>query len=45
LNFGAVDAIYNRKRDASFILEVNSAPGLENTTLQIYTNALRQLVG
>lgn len=45
LNFGAVDAIYNRKRNASFILEVNSAPGLENTTLQIYTNALRQLVG
>jgi hypothetical protein len=38
LTFGAVDLIYNAKRDAYYALEVNTAPGLEGTTLENYTS-------
>jgi carbamoylphosphate synthase large subunit len=37
---GAVDVIYNEKQDKYFALEVNSRPGLQGTTLTIYTNAI-----
>ena len=36
LDFGAVDIIYNRNQDACYVLEVNSAPGLEGTTVTKY---------
>lgn len=36
LDFGAVDIIYNAKRDEVFVLEVNCAPGLEGTTVEKY---------
>ena len=36
LDFGAVDIIYNEKQDKYYILEVNTAPGLENTTVTKY---------
>jgi glutathione synthase/RimK-type ligase-like ATP-grasp enzyme len=36
LDFGAVDLIYNRKGDAIYVLEVNTAPGLEGTTVDNY---------
>lgn len=36
LNFGAVDLIYNEHRDAYYVLEVNTAPGLTGTTLERY---------
>ena len=39
-SYGAVDAIFNERRGACFILEVNSRPGLMGTTLDKYTNAL-----
>lgn len=41
LDFGAVDMIYNQHQDAYYILEVNTAPGLENTTLDKYTKAFQ----
>lgn len=41
LDFGAVDLIWNRLEDKYYVLEVNSAPGLEGTTLTNYTNAIR----
>ncbi len=39
-SYGAVDIIYNEKRNQCFVLEVNSRPGLMGTTLDKYTEAL-----
>jgi glutathione synthase/RimK-type ligase-like ATP-grasp enzyme len=36
LDFGAVDVIYNEHYDKHYVLEVNTAPGLEGTTLNKY---------
>jgi len=36
LDFGAVDVIYNSKKDKAYVLEINTAPGLEGTTIQDY---------
>ena len=38
--YGAVDLIYNEKRDQCYVLEVNSRPGLMGTTLEKYAEAL-----
>ena len=38
--YGAVDLIYNEKRNACYVLEVNSRPGLMGTTLDRYADAL-----
>lgn len=42
LDFGAVDIIYNRKKEAAFILEINSAPGLEGETIELYDYSFRK---
>ena len=39
LDFGAVDLIWNEKENKCYVLEVNSAPGIEGTTLQKYVEA------
>lgn len=39
LDFGAVDIIWNEKRNELFVLEVNTAPGLEGTTVAKYSEA------
>lgn len=39
LDFGAVDIGYNRYGDAATVYEVNTAPGLEGSTLDKYYNA------
>lgn len=39
LFFGAIDIIYSDKTDTALVLEVNSAPGLEGTTLEKYKEA------
>lgn len=39
LDFGAVDIIYNQHYNRCYVLEVNTAPGLEGTSVEIYTNA------
>lgn len=39
LDFGAVDLIWNEKRNEVFVLECNTAPGLEGTTVQKYADA------
>jgi glutathione synthase/RimK-type ligase-like ATP-grasp enzyme len=41
-NYGAVDIIYNEKRNMCYVLEVNSRPGLMGTTLVNYVNALKE---
>lgn len=38
LDFGAVDVIYNKQTDKAYVLEVNSAPGLEGQTVTDYAN-------
>jgi hypothetical protein len=42
LDFGAVDVIYNERSGRAFVLEINSAPGIENTTLEDYLRFFRQ---
>lgn len=44
LDFGAVDLIYNQHMDKYFVLEVNTAPGLEGTTLERYAKAFREVL-
>ena len=43
LDFGAVDRIYNADRGRLYVLEINTAPGLEGTTLMSYTEAMRRI--
>lgn len=40
LYFGAVDIVYNQRENRCYVLEVNTAPGLEGTSLDIYTRAV-----
>lgn len=45
LDFGAVDIILERKPNSSpVVLEVNTAPGLEGTTIERYANAFKELL-
>lgn len=39
LDFGAIDIIFNAKNNKAYVLEINTAPGLMNTTLESYANA------
>ena len=39
-SYGAVDIIYNEKRNQLYVLEVNTKPGLFGKTLDSYTNAI-----
>lgn len=43
LHFGAVDVKYSPTRDEAAVLEINTAPGLEGTTLQDYAAAFRNV--
>ncbi len=43
LDFGAVDMIYNEREQKYYVLEVNTAPGLEGTTLTKYLDVFRRL--
>jgi len=38
--YGAVDVIYNERRNQCYVLEVNSRPGLMGTTLEKYAKAV-----
>lgn len=40
LDFGAVDIVFNERQNASFVLEINTAPGLEGQTIEDYANAI-----
>lgn len=43
LDFGAVDVIWNAHEQKAYVLEINTAPGLEGTTLESYSNGFRTL--
>lgn len=45
LDFGAVDVIWNEHHGKAYVLEVNTAPGLEGTTLEKYVEAFKELLG
>ena len=44
LDFGAVDIIYNEKEKQAYVLEVNTAMGLEGTSINRYGKAFTELV-
>lgn len=41
LDFGGVDVLFNEKKNAYYCLEINTAPGLEGTTIDRYADAIR----
>lgn len=43
LDFGGVDVIYNARQDKAYVLEVNTAPGIEGLTVEAYKNAFLRL--
>jgi glutathione synthase/RimK-type ligase-like ATP-grasp enzyme len=45
LTFGAVDVIWNAEQERAYVLEVNSAPGLEGQTVTNYANAFKSMLG
>lgn len=44
LDFGAIDIIYNQKHNQAYVLEVNTAPGMEGQTVTNYANALKAFI-
>ena len=44
LDFGAVDIIWNEHYKAAYVLEVNTAPGLEGTTVTKYVEAIERIL-
>ena len=44
LDFGAVDIIYSKQTDTFYVLEVNTACGLEGTTLEKYVEVFKEFV-
>lgn len=44
LDFGAVDVIWNESQDKAYALEVNTAPGLEGSSVANYARVIRELI-
>ena len=44
LDFGAVDIIFNTNRGVGYVLEVNTACGLQGSTLETYANAFQNVI-
>lgn len=42
LDFGAVDVIYNEQSGRAYVLEINTAPGLEGTTIEDYAKMFKE---
>jgi glutathione synthase/RimK-type ligase-like ATP-grasp enzyme len=45
IDFGAVDVIWNSREERAYVLEINTAPGLEGQTVEDYANAFRRVIG
>lgn len=45
LDFGAVDVIYNERREQAYVLEINTAPGIEGGTIDDYVRMISQIAG
>lgn len=44
LDFGAVDCIWNEHEQKAYVLEINSAPGLEGSTVKKYGDMFREMI-
>lgn len=44
LDFGAVDIIHNERENATYVLEVNTAPGMQGETGHIYAREFQRLI-
>lgn len=44
LHFSAVDVVYNDRSERAYVLEINTAPGIEGQTIGVYADALRKLI-
>lgn len=44
LAFGAVDVIFNEHQNKAYVLEINTAPGLEERTAEAYANTFKEIV-
>ena len=44
LDFGAVDVVFNQRANQCYVLEVNTAVGMENTTVTKYVDAIQNLM-
>ena len=44
LDFGAVDVIYNERDNRAYVLEINTAPGIEGTSVQKYAEFFRRFM-
>lgn len=44
LTFGGVDVLYNEKRKKAYVCEINSAPGIEGSTVDAYAAAVTEYV-
>ncbi len=44
LDFGAVDVIWNNFQQKAFVLEINTAPGLEGSTVDSYANGFKAIL-
>lgn len=45
LDFGAVDVVWNSKKEQAYVLEINTAPGLMGGTLLKYSEVFNNLLG
>jgi len=45
LDFGALDIGYNKRTDQAVVFEVNTAPGIEGTTLKKYVEFFKERLG
>lgn len=45
LDFSGVDIVFNRKLQRAFVLELNSACGLEGHSVEVYRDGLKKLTG
>ena len=44
VDFGAVDVVWNDQYQKAYVLEVNTAPGIENSTVLDYATAVETLL-
>lgn len=42
LDFGGVDVIFNERANKAYVLEINTAPGIEGSTVKLYADAFRK---
>lgn len=44
LDFGALDIIYNKRSNTAYVLEVNTAPGIEGSTVDWYAKIFKMIL-